>query len=418
MRIPDRRRAVLAPLAAALLAALLLSGCGVAGLAAHPPRPDAVDPALAQAADRFGVSLLQAVAAARPGENLFLSPLSAQVILGLTANGARGATQAEMLEALGYGGMDLAAVNAANQDLRGLLADPDPRVAISTANAIWYQSGFAVEPSFRRVAEGEYGAEVQATRFGRPEAAEAINRWVSRRTRGRITELIRETGADLRMVLVNALYFKGEWEKQFNPGRTEPRPFHRLDGTEAEVPFMHQTETFGYLAEEGLVGVRLPYGGGDLALYVFMPDEWEGFVEGLTPERYQGWVAAMAEERVRLAFPKVRLTDRHQLNDALMALGMERAFDPQRADFSGLFEASEPLYIDWVIQNTFLEINEEGTEAAAATAVSTRSGSAPPRALPEVVLDRPFLLAIRDDRTGVTLFLGAIVDPAGAERRG
>ena len=411
MRPPHMRRSVLVLPIVALLAGLILQGCSMAGLAAHPPRPDSVDPALAQAADRFGIRLLQAVHAQRSTDNLFLSPISAQMILALTANGARGETQSEMLGALGYGDMDLAAVNGENRDLRGLLVDPEPRVAISAANAIWHQKGFTVVPAFRQVAEDQYGAEVRATRFGEPEAAEAIDRWVAQQTRNRITRAVGETSEDVRVVLVNALYFKGEWQEPFDRDRTENGPFHRLDGSVAEVPFMHQTETFGYVAEEGLVGVRLPYGSGDLALYAFMPDEWEGFVEGLTPERYQGWIAAMTEERIRLAFPKVRLNDSHELKDPLVALGMERAFDPDRADFSGLLVNTSPLFIARVIQKTFLDINEEGTEAAAAT-VAMGTGGAPPWALPEVVLDRPFLLAIRDDRTGVTLFLGAVVDPA------
>jgi len=399
-------------LAAALLAGPLLQGCASPGLAAPPPRPKTMDQAFVEATDRFGIDLLRAVAAERPRENLFLSPVSAQVVLSLTANGARGETQAEMLAALGYAGMDPGAVNEGMRDLWGLMAHPGKKVELERANGIWYQTGFAVVQAFREVAGGYYGAELHQTTFGRPQAAEAINRWVARRTRDRITDLISETTPDERMVLVNALYFKGEWKERFDPERTEPRPFHRLNGSPVEVPFMHQTERLGYMAEEGLVGVRLPYGEGDMALYAFMPDEWEGFLEGLTPERYRGWIAATAEQRVRLAFPKVRMRDGHRLKDPLKALGMERAFDSEQADFSGLLVGSEPLYIDEVVQKTFLEINEEGTEAAAATAVTMRTGSAPFSDVVEVVLDRPFLLAIRDDRTGITLFMGAILDPS------
>lgn len=405
-----------------LLVGFFLTGCGGAlpgaggpggtGMAAPPPRPEAVDPGLMQATDRFGIHLLQAVHAERQSENLFLSPASAQIILSLTANGARGETRQEMLEALGYAGMDLDAVNQAIRDLRGILAHPGKGVELSAANAIWHQKGMAVAPAFLEVAAQRYGAQVNETTFGEPAAAEAINRWVADQTRGRIPRLVDQTRPDDVMWLVNALYFKGEWQKPFDPHRTHDRPFTLPDGRSVQVPFMHQTATFSYLAEEGLVGVRLPYGEGDLALYAFMPDAWEGFVEGLTPERYAEWIAGMGLREIRLAMPKVKLTDQAELKEPLAAMGMERAFTPGQADLGGLFTEGPELYISRVIQKTFLEIHEEGTEAAAATGVGVTLTSAPAEQPPEVVLNRPFLLAIRDDRTGVTLFLGAIVDPS------
>ncbi|MFO7275005.1 MAG: serpin family protein [Bacillota bacterium] len=404
-----------------LLLSLFLAGCGGvlpgsgpggAGVAAPPPRPEAVDPGLTEAADRFGIRLLQAVHSQRQAENLFLSPASAQIILTLTANGARGDTRKEMLDALGYAGADLEAVNRAIQDLRGILAHPGEGVELTTANAIWHQKGMTVAPAFLEVALKQYGAQVRETTFGEPGAAEAINRWVAEQTRGRIPQLVDRTRPDDVMWLVNALYFKGAWQKPFDPNRTHERPFHLAGGGTAQVPFMHQTATFGYLAEQGLVGVRLPYGEGGLALYAFMPDRWDGFVEGLTPERFAEWIARMGEREIRLAVPKLRLTDQLELADPLAALGMQRAFTPGQADLGGLFADSPELYISRVVQKTFLEIHEEGTEAAAATGVGVTLTSAPAEQPPEVVLDKPFLLAIRDDRAGVTLFLGAIVDPS------
>lgn len=392
-----------------LLLGLLLAGC--TGASAAPPRPESVDSRLTQATDQFGLSLLQAVYAEKPGENHFLSPLSAGVILSLTANGARGETQREMLAALGYGEMDLAAVNDANQALRGILANPDPKVELSLANAVWYQQGRQVAPAFADVAAKQYGARLQEAEFGDPKAVEAINRWVSDETRGRIPQLLDRTGPDDRMVLVNAIYFKGAWQEPFDANLTREKPFHQLDGTQKQVPFMHQRASFGYLREEGLTAVRLPYGEGGLSLYAFMPDDWEGFVEGLTPERYQEWIAAMGEREIRLALPKVKLDYSAELADPLAKLGMKLAFDRSQADFGGLFVGDEPLFISRVVQKSFLEINEEGTEAAAATGVVVQLTSAMVEQPPEVVLDRPFLLSIRDDRTGVTLFLGAILEP-------
>lgn len=343
-----------------------------------------VDDGLMKATDQFAVSLLQAVHAAKPGESLFLSPASAQIILSLTANGAGGETQQEMLAALGYGNLDITAVNTGNQALRGLLADPDPKVALSTANAIWHQKGMQVSPDFKAVATQQYGAQVNEVTFGDPKATKAINRWVSDQTRGRIPELVERTDPNDVMVLVNALYFKGDWQKPFDANFTYDQPFTLLDGSQRQIPFMHKEAAFGYLKAEGITGVRLPYGEGDVSFYAFMPDRWEGFVEGLTPDQYQGWMAAMGQERV---------------------------FDSMQADLSGLFtEGQDQTYISQVIHKTFLVINEQGTEAAAATGV-VAPASAPPDQIPKVIFDQPFLFSIRDDRTGVTLFMGAILEP-------
>jgi len=407
-------RLVIRSIATALLGILLSACTGVLqGATWTPPSlPESVDSRLVQASDQFGISLLKSVYAAKPGENLFLSPTSASVILSLTANGARGETQQEMLTSLGYAQMPLTEVNEATRALQGLLANPDPKVELSIANAIWYQKGFEVVPSFHTVATQQYGARIAETTFGQPEAAAAINRWVSDQTRGRIPKLLDETRPDDRMVLVNAIYFKGAWTEPFNKDRTHDRTFYKLDGSEKQVPFMHKTDTYSYLRQEGLTGVRLPYGkSGDLNLYVFMPDQWDGFMESLTPEQYQEWITTMGQQRIQLALPKVKLTCQAELANPLTELGMGRVFDPNRADFSGIFTNSEQLYISRVIQKTFLEINEEGTEAAAATGVIMVGTAAPTAAPPEVVLDHPFLLAIRDDRTGVTLFMGAVLEP-------
>jgi serpin B len=215
------------------------------------------------------------------------------------------------------------------------------------------------------------------------------------------------------MLLVNALYFKAEWTEPFDPDNTRPGPFMRLDGTQKQVPFMFRRAHLQVLVDEGVRGVRLPYGDGRLALYAIVPDRWDGFVAGLTAERWEGWLKGFETREVRLSVPRVKLTYQAELLEPLKAMGMERAADPKRADFSGLFaRLSLPVYVGRVVQKTYLAIDEQGTEAAAATAVEALGGSAPPRDQPlELRLDRPFLLAIRDDVTGVILFVGVVVEP-------
>lgn len=396
-----------------------LAGCGGVGPAADPGivkpksgKPAApaaeVDQRLTAAGARFGLDLLREVYREKPGENHFLSPASAAVILTLAANGAKGETQQAMLQALRYEGMSLDEINQANGALQTILANPDPEVELSVANAVWYQKGLKLAPAFAAVAGQHYRAEVRPAQFGDPSAVEAINNWVSAETRKRIPRLLERTNADDVMWLVNALYFKGAWTHPFPKHATQPAPFHRVDGTEKQVPFMQQRAGFGYLKADGVKGARLPYGDDRLALYVIMPDRWDGFIDGLTAARWEGWMNGFTRQELILAMPKVKLEYQAELVEPLTAMGMGPAFGP--ADFSGLFVEGPGAHISQVIQKSFLEINEEGTEAAAATAVGVTT-SAPPREPVRLVLDNPFLLAIRDDKTGALLFVGTLLEP-------
>lgn len=259
-------------------------------------------------------------------------------------------------------------------------------------------------------AQTHYGAQVRPVAFGSPDATQAINDWVKEQTRSRIAKLFEQLSPDTQMVLVNAIWFKGAWTEPFDPARTREHPFTRLDGTVKQVPLMHQSGRMDYLAEEGLQAIALPYGEGKrLKLYVLMPDRWEGFLEGLTAERWEAILGGLKMQQGTVGLPKVKLTYQAELLPALTEMGMGPAVGPG-ADFSGLFEGGVGPAIGRVVQKSFLEMNEEGTEAAAATGVVavTSAPADPPFAM---IVDRPYLVAIRDDVTGVVLFMGAIVDP-------
>ncbi len=396
---------------AALLMTALLAGCGGVTPAPAPAPADKpapateVDARLTGAGVSFGFDLLKQV---YDGKNTFLSPPSASVILSLTANGARGATQEGMLQGLRAGDLTLDELNRANAALQSVLANPDPKVELSLANAVWYDKEFTVAPAFVAVAKEHYRAELKEGL-----SVPAINKWVKDQTRGRIPEILDKTSPLTVMVLVNAIYFKGEWSSPFKANSTSDRSFTRVDGSTKSVPFMSRRAHFGYIEVDGVRGVRLPYGDGRLAMYALMPDRWDGFVESLTAERWAAWMAAAGRRELALALPKVKLEASMELKEPLIAMGMGEAFDPNRADFSGLFATlSEPVYISRVVQKSFLEINEKGTEAAAATAVEVTATSAAPSEPPLVLeLNRPFLVAIRDDVTGALLFLGVIMEP-------
>jgi len=384
---------------------LTLAGCGGAGPTTRldPPATE-LDPRLTSAGVQFGIDLLKRV---YTGTNTFLSPASASLILSLTANGAKGETQAGMLKALRADALGLDQLNQANAALQTVLANPDPKVELAMANAVWYAEGLKLAPAFETAASEHYQAELK-----KGLSVPAINGWVKERTRDRIPELLDQASPLTVMVLVNALYFKGEWADPFEESSTVPMPFTKVDGSTKQVPFMQQRSSYGYIETDGVRGIRLPYGGGRLALYAIMPDRWDGFLDSLSADRWNGWISEVNQQQVALALPKVKLETAMELKEPLIAMGMGDAFDPAKADFTGLFtRIDDPVYIGRVVQKTFLEIGERGTEAAAATAVVVETAAAPVQGPVVLELNRPFLVAIRDDTTGALLFLGLIMEP-------
>ncbi|MFZ5825213.1 MAG: serpin family protein [Bacillota bacterium] len=390
---------------ALLILLMILAGCGGARPADQPAPAEKVDDRVAAASSRFGIDLLKQV---YKGENAFLSPTSASLVLSLTAAGAGGETQAQMTRTLGFREISMSEIHKANGQLQSILTNPDPKVEVSLANAVWYRTGLKVAPAFADTAKQHYGAAIDSAEFGDPSAVKKINDWTAKATKQKIKELLASTTPSDVMILVNALYFKGEWTHAFDPKLTREGAFTKLDSTQKQVPFMHREGEFGALEADGFRAVRLPYGKERVSMYVFVPDDLPAFVAGLTPERWEQYMQSFKPRQGLVSLPKVKLEATHKLNEPLQNLGMELAFDMGQADFSGLFEGGRSgIGIALVLQKTFLEINEQGTEAAAATAVVLRESASEPLA----VADRPFLIAIRDDQTGTLLFIGTIVEP-------
>jgi len=397
-----------------------LAGCfGASGAGPAGPRAEAaasVDQRLIAADTRFGLDLFHKVRAEEPDKNIFLSPASASLALLMTYNGARGDTQQAMARALSVEAMTAAEVNQANGALQSILANPDKRVRIDIANSIWYKQGFTINRQFQSAVQEHYRAEVKPVNFGEAGAEKTINQWVAKATQDRIKSIIDRTKPLDRMVLINAIYFNGTWQKPFNEKSTRPAPFTREDGSVKEHPMMFQSGRYRYLKGDNFQAAVLPYGEGRINLYVFVPDQGvtlNRFYEGLTPENWESWMGRFAPKEGAVAIPKLKLEYDKELNDALKALGMAIAFDGDHADFGNLFAGSdEHLYISLVKQKTYLDMNEHGTEAAAVTAVTVTATSAPPvDDRFKLVADRPYFIAIRDDQTGAVLFVGSIVDP-------
>ena len=371
---------------------------------------------LAAADNGFALRLLKEIAQARPQENIFISPYSAATVLQMVANGAAGRTSSEMREALGTTNLSATEVNAANHQIAESLNSQNANVTLTTANAIWYRQGFAVQPAFLACNRDYFDATVAPLDFSSPNAVATIDHWADKKTHGKIKRM-----ADglidpqrTRLLLANAVYFYGKWLDPFAVRDTKPRPFYKDDGSQKTIPMMAKTGTLPYRRGAGYQAVRLPYRDENLAMYVFLPDARSN------PQALLGilddpiWQLAQqdgfTEQEGTLVLPKFRLEDSEPLKQPLQALGMKTAFEPDGADFSGI---GPNLYISAVLQKTFVEVKEEGTEAAAVTAVAITASARfmPPPHRFDMVVDHPFLFVIKDDRARAILFMGLIYDP-------
>jgi serpin B len=314
-----------------------------------------------------------------------------------------------MRTALRFGAASQTEINQGYRDLIHLLVGLDRHTEIHVANSMWARTGFAPLPAFVDAARSYFDAEVRSLDFAAPGSVATINGWVSEKTRGRIPRLLESLAADEVLFLVNAIYFKGVWRLKFDKARTTPEGFHGADGVTRQVPMMrHGVQNIRFAEAPDLVAVDLLYGNGTFAMTVLLPRPPQtpaGLVRRLDPSAWTALTEQFAEREIGLSLPRFRLDYSRSLRDDLSALGMEIAFDDQRADLSGIADPSfGRLVLTRVIQKTFVEVNEEGTEAAAATGTGVGVVSAPP----VVLVNRPFLFAIRERLTGTILFLGVV----------
>jgi serine protease inhibitor len=371
---------------------------------------------LIESDNAFGLKLFREIHAQEDaGKNLFISPLSVAMALGMTYNGAAGATQEAMQETLELEGLSLEEVNQSYRSLIDLLADLDPTVEWLLANSIWYREGFPVLPEFLEVNQEYFDAEVAALDFASPDAAPTINNWVSENTNGRIEEIVDDPIAwDIVMFLINAIYFKGDWTLQFDKTLTADRRFTLADGSQKLVPMMTYPDPVevGYFRDEHVEALDLSYGGKAYSMTILLPvgdSDIESLVGSLDAERWQGIVDGIAAAEFNVVMPKFTLEYELEMRNVLTALGMGIAFQDGVADFSKICCTPGAIWIGKVKHKTFVDVNEEGTEAAAATSVAMVCS-----ATPTVEVNRPFLFAIRERFSGTILFMGLITDPAPA----
>ena len=397
-----------------------LPGCGLTvvasisllGLTALGVSPDVER--LAAGNNAFSFNLLRMLAQEQPGQNVFISPFSVSAALQIVCNGAEGETRKEMGGVLGTAGMAPGSVNEAYRELNASLKSAATNATLTLANAIWFSPHIQLKPEFVSASQNSFEAKISSLDFTDPRSPGVVNRWVAENTHGKIERII-EGGQLSGMTgafIANAIYFKGTWDKKFDNKLTQSRSFHSGGDNTRLVSMMQQSGEFLYQEMANLQAARLPYAGGKLAMYLFLPStnlSVSKLLAGMTGETWANSRMNFKKREGKVGLPRFKLEFGAELKQALIALGMERAFRSGAADFTGI--SSTPLFINSVRHKTYVDVNEEGTEAAAVTGITMHMTAERPVEKPfEMILDRPFLFLIEDAGTKEILFAGVLND--------
>ena len=403
--------------------ATLAAPCGLAGQQVAGDSAEA-EHLIVEGNNVFGLELYAKLRS--QGGNLFVSPYSISTALAMAHAGARGQTAVQMAEVLHF--PVVAALSPAPMDQQQfasaygrIIKDLNERgrkgaYTLNVANALWGQKGFGFLKEFLELVRANYGGQLSEVDFVKEAepARKTINAWVEKQTNGKIKDLIPQGVLDsmTRLVLTNAIYFKGNWARQFEKNQTRDAPFTLADGQKIDTPTMNQTAQFGYMEADTFQGLELPYVGKELSMVILLPKEpngLESLEKSLTAESLAQWLSRLFTREVVVCVPKFKATTQFSLGSVLRSMGMADAFSGN-ADFSGM-DGKKDLCISAVIHKAYVDVNEEGTEAAAATGVVMRLTSIGPSEKPIFRADHPFLFLIRDKKSGGILFIGRVMNP-------
>ncbi|OFY65692.1 MAG: hypothetical protein A2Y71_04975 [Bacteroidetes bacterium RBG_13_42_15] len=373
---------------------------------------------LIKADNEFGIDLFKKVVNHYPSDsNVFISPVSAAFALAMTYNGADGTTKKAMELTLKKEGMEVEEINQCYKDLIGGLRSVDPKVTLNIANSIWYRDGFYVLPEFIQTNSDYFNAQVQSLDFGSPSALQTINGWVSDKTNDKITEILNEIPADAVMYLINAIYFYGTWKYEFDEKNTTEKDFYgdcyQEDRIPVKVDMMMLEASINYLHHEIFDAIELPYGNGNYAMMVLLPDPEKttsDLIEQLGSDNWNSWIESFEEKEVVVSLPKFRFDFEDKLNDELTDMGMGIAFSPGGADFTKI-NPDGNLFISMVKQKAYVDVNEKGTEAAAVTVVEIELTSVGEDNRIHFYVDRPFLFVIMEKQSKSIIFIGRVAKP-------
>jgi serine protease inhibitor len=366
---------------------------------------------LIESENSFAFDIFKQVAeSSSVSENLIISPLSISVALSMTLNGAEGSTREAMLQALRLKGFNPEMINKSYKNLTEALLSVDSRILLSIANSVWTEKNFVVKKPFTDILTGYYSAESKSFDITDTKVPSQVNSWIESKTNGLIKNMVDKLDSRTVMLLINAIYFKGKWNSQFDKANTVQKPFVKYGGVKVDVPMMKQKTDYKVFTGEGFVLAEFPYGQGNFVMDLILPDEGielNNIIRSITDKSFKGWLTAMNKREVDLSFPRFRYGYKKQLNEILSNMGMGIAFT-EFADFSNI--SGIPLMISEVLHQAFIETNEEGTEAAAATVVGIMTTSMPPAPL-VMNIDHPFIYIIRETTTNSILFIGKVTDP-------
>jgi serine protease inhibitor len=375
--------------------------------------------------NEFGFQMFKEIVGLHPDENVFISPLSISMALGMTTNGAAGPTLDAMRTTLNLDSYPMCVVNTCYHSLMRNLEWLDPQVRFEIANSVWCCEAVTFEEPFLDACRTSFEAQVRGVDFTEAGTRDTINAWVNRKTHGKIPTIVNVLNPATVVMLINAMYFLGTWAEEFDPGASHNDWFNLPDGSAAECRMMERPPLdpeidlpgckYTFLSHSDFQGIELPYGDSLFSMVLLMPrsgTDVDPLISMLDRETWDEWMGSFCITKGRLLMPKFELAFKYEdeMRDALIALGMGPAFDPGQADFSRICTYL-PLWIGRVIHKTYIRVDEAGTEAAAVTAVDIPTGITPCPAYFEMYINKPFVFVIRENRWGTILFLGKVVDP-------
>jgi serpin B len=369
-----------------------------------------VDKNLVNSNTDFALKIFKELSNEDKNGNVFISPISISLAIAMAYNGAKSQTQQEIAKTLGFENYTTDKLNSSFKVLLSSMGNIDEMVELYTGNSIWYRKDFSIEKNFNDIIENYYNASINNADFGSPDTAGKMNDWVSKATKGKISNIVSpEALKDAVMYLINAIYFKGQWKDKFKIENTKEDDFFLMDGNVQKVQMMQNNKKYGYYKGETFQMIRIPYGRDKSAMYVLLPDEdtqINDFLNGLSRDLLNKYISEAQSTEVMLKFPRFNIEyGAKSLIEPLKNLGMVNPFIAGQADFSGM---APQMFISQIDHKAIIEVNEEGTVAAAATSLGMGATAVKPV---EFIVNRPFILFIIDDRTGNILFTGKILEP-------
>jgi len=390
----------------AVLVFLVIKSKGVGII--NPNPPDEVE----TMSGDFDTDLFKASFGASENKNVVVSPFSVKMALSMAAQGANGKTLEEMNKVIGLD-------ETSNEYFRRLIEDAakDGDITLNIANSVWLRQGLQFNPAYMDILDSYYMAQAFTLDFGNPSSKDTINKWVSEKTNGKIEEIVDEIKPLDIAFLINAIYFNANWSTPFEQGLTSKKDFTLLDGSKVKADLMSKTAYLLYQENNEFQAVELPYGEDErYVMRVYLPKEdvkFEKFVNSIDKEILQQWGENFSSMKGVLELPKFKTEYSSSMKDILISMGIKEAFNPNSADFSKMVTVEgQNVYISEVMHKTYIDVNEKGTEAAAATSIEMSATSGPqPEEMFEMIVDRPFVFTIDDKESGETLFIGAIINP-------